>query len=53
MKLGLIADAPLVIQIHLATVIPAFFIGTWLIFLSAKGSKPHRLLGAIYMISLL
>ncbi len=49
MKFGLIADAPLAIQIHLATVIPAFFIGGWLIFLSVKGSKPHRLLGIVYM----
>jgi uncharacterized membrane protein len=49
MKLGLIAAAPLPIQIHLATVIPAFLIGTWLIFLSVKGSRPHRMLGVVYL----
>ena len=33
---------------HLATVLPAFVIGTYLMF-SRKGSKPHRLMGKIYM----
>ena len=34
---------------HLATVLPAFVIGTYMMF-SRKGSKIHRLLGKIYMI---
>jgi uncharacterized membrane protein len=33
---------------HLATVLPAFAIGTWLM-LRRKGTKNHRLLGKIYM----
>ena len=33
---------------HLATVLPAFVIGTYMMF-SRKGSKPHRLMGKIYM----
>ena len=33
---------------HLATVLPAFVIGTYMIF-SRKGSKNHRLMGKIYM----
>jgi uncharacterized membrane protein len=45
-----IASAPLAIKIHLATVLPAFLIGGWLIILSAKGSKPHRAFGVIYMV---
>lgn len=49
MNLAPIAAAPLPIKIHLATVIPAFVLGTWLIFLSTKGSRWHRALGAAYL----
>jgi uncharacterized membrane protein len=49
MNIGLIAAAPLAIKIHLATVLPAFAIGSWLIFASRKGSLTHRSLGAIYL----
>ena len=49
MDLALIATAPLAIKIHLATVLPAFVIGTWLIFFSTKGAPWHRALGAIYL----
>ena len=34
---------------HLATVLPAFVIGTYMMF-SRKGSKNHRLMGKIYML---
>lgn len=34
--------------LHLATVLPAFFLGTWLM-LRRKGTPLHRLLGKIYM----
>ena len=33
---------------HLATILPAFVIGTWLIF-RCKGSKVHRTLGKAYL----
>jgi uncharacterized membrane protein len=49
MHLGLVARAPLAIQIHLATVIPAFFLGTWLLFFSRKGSLIHRRVGFVYL----
>src|SRR5215472_9600678 len=49
MRLGLLATAPLALQLHLASVVPAFVIGTWQIFLSRKGSPHHRLWGAIYL----
>ena len=49
MDLAPIAAAPLAIKIHLATVIPAFVIGTWLIFFSTKGARWHRALGAVYL----
>jgi uncharacterized membrane protein len=50
MNLQPIRDASLAIQIHLATVIPAFLIGTWLIFFSRKGARLHRRLGAVYLV---
>ncbi len=43
------AQAPLAVKIHLVTVIPAFFIGTWLIFFSTKGARAHRTLGVVYL----
>jgi len=42
-------NANLPIQIHLATVLPAFVIGTYLIFFSAKGAPHHRALGYLYL----
>src|ERR1700733_9293173 len=50
MNLAPIADASLAIKIHLATVIPALVIGTWLIFFSTKGARWHRALGATYLV---
>jgi uncharacterized membrane protein len=44
-----IAEAPLAVQIHLATVVPAFLLGTWQIFLSKKGAPLHRAVGAVYL----
>ena len=49
MNLAPVADASLAIKIHLATVLPAFAIGTWLIFFSTKGARWHRALGAAYL----
>lgn len=37
------------IKIHLATVLPAFAIGTYQIFLSHKGATLHRALGYVYL----
>lgn len=49
MNLAPLLNAPLAIQIHVATILPAFLIGIWLIFLSRKGSPGHRALGALYL----
>jgi uncharacterized membrane protein len=49
MNLAPLADAPLAVKLHLATVLPAFALGTWLIFFSTKGAPYHRRLGAIYL----
>lgn len=40
------------VYIHLATVVPAFIIGTILL-LSRKGSRRHKMMGIIYMILML
>lgn len=50
MTLEPLLHAPLAIQIHVATVVPAFVMGTWLLFLSRKGSPSHRALGALYLV---
>jgi uncharacterized membrane protein len=41
--------AALPVQIHLATVLPAFVIGAYLIIVSRKGAPAHRVLGYIYL----
>jgi uncharacterized membrane protein len=49
LTLGPLLDAPLAVQIHVATVVPAFFIGTYQIFFSRKGAPFHRALGYLYL----
>ncbi|MGD0192905.1 MAG: DUF2306 domain-containing protein [Rhizomicrobium sp.] len=49
MTLDPLLRAPLAVQIHVATVVPAFFIGTWQIFFSRKGAPFHRGFGYIYL----
>jgi uncharacterized membrane protein len=41
--------APLAVQLHLATVIPAFFLGSWQLLVSRKGSGVHRTAGYLYL----
>jgi len=50
MDLKPILDAPFAVKLHLVTVVPAFLIGTWLIFASRKGTPVHRAFGAIYLV---
>jgi len=50
MNLDLVARAPLAVRIHMATVIPAFFIGAWLVLFSAKGARLHRGFGVLYLL---
>lgn len=38
--------------LHLATIVPAFLIGTWLLF-QRKGTPLHRMLGKTYMVLML
>jgi uncharacterized membrane protein len=49
MNLAPLLEAPLAIQVHVATVVPAFIIGTWQIFLSRKGARHHRFWGYVYL----
>jgi uncharacterized membrane protein len=49
MTLAPLIHAPLAVQIHVATVVPAFCVGTYLIFVSRKGARHHRVLGYIYL----
>lgn len=50
MTLEPLLSASLAIQIHVATVVPAFLIGTWLIFFSTKGAPGHRALGKVFIV---
>jgi uncharacterized membrane protein len=49
MTLEPLVHAPLAVQAHVATVVPAFLLGTWLLLFSRKGSRRHRLLGAVFL----
>ncbi len=49
MTLEPLLHAPLAVQIHVATVIPAFFLGAWQFLVSRKGQRPHRIAGYIYL----
>lgn len=49
MNFNPLLDAALAIQIHVATVVPAFFLGAWQIVFSIKGSPLHRQLGSVYV----
>lgn len=49
MNFAPLVAAPVPVVIHVATVVPAFVLGTWLIFFSRKGARFHRLVGYIYL----
>ncbi|HKX63667.1 MAG TPA: DUF2306 domain-containing protein [Rhizomicrobium sp.] len=49
MTLAPLLAAPFAVQLHVFTVVPAFFLGTWLIFFSRKGARRHRAVGYVYL----
>lgn len=49
MTLEPLIHAPLVVQAHVATVVPAFLLGTWLLVFSRKGTRWHRMLGGVFL----
>ena len=49
MSLAPLLAAPFAVRLHVFTVVPAFFLGTWLIFFSRKGAPRHRAAGYVYL----
>jgi uncharacterized membrane protein len=49
MTLEPLIHAPLVVQAHVATVLPAFALGAWLLVFSRKGLRWHRSLGTLFL----
>ena len=49
MALAPLLAASFAVQLHVFTVVPAFFLGTWLIFFSRKGARRHRAVGYVYL----
>jgi uncharacterized membrane protein len=52
MNLSLVIHAPLAVKVHLATVLPAIALGTWMMFVSRKSSSSHRVVGKTYLLLL-
>jgi uncharacterized membrane protein len=50
MSLAPLLVAPFAVTLHVFTVVPAFLLGTWLIFFSRKGARYHRAIGYVYLI---
>lgn len=48
MTLTPLLHAPLAVQLHVATLVPAWIVGTWVMFFSKRGSKLHRALGIAF-----
>jgi uncharacterized membrane protein len=49
MNLAPLLNAPVAVQLHFFTVVPAFLLGTWLLLVSRKGSPIHRTVGKVYL----
>src|SRR5262249_48601019 len=49
MSLAPLLAEPFAVRLHVFTVVPAFFLGTWQIFVSHKGAPWHRKLGYVYL----
>ena len=50
MSLAPLLAAPFAVKLHVFTVVPAFFLGSWQIFLSRKGAPRHRAAGYVYLV---
>jgi len=49
MTLEPLLHAPVAVQAHVATVLPAALLGLWLLAFSRKGSRPHRSIGVAFL----
>lgn len=43
-------ESSVAVKVHVATVLPAFALGVWLMFASRKGSPAHRWAGRTYLV---
>lgn len=50
MTLQPILNAPPAVAVHFLTVVPAFFMGSWMLLASVKGSPLHRAIGKSYLL---
>jgi uncharacterized membrane protein len=48
MNVDPLLNAPVLVQAHVATVVPAFLVGIWLLFFSRKGAPFHRAFGVLF-----
>ena len=48
MTLDPILNAPMAVQIHVFTVVPAFMLGAWML-MARKGTRIHKLLGRVWV----
>ena len=49
MTLEPLVHAPVAVQAHVATVLPAALLGLWLLAFSRKGSRSHRAVGVLFL----
>jgi uncharacterized membrane protein len=49
MTLEPLLEAPIAVQAHVATVLPAAALGFWLLAFSRKGARRHRAVGALFL----
>ena len=49
MTLEPLLHAPVAVQAHVATVLPAALLGLWLLAFSRKGSRGHRAVGVLFL----
>jgi uncharacterized membrane protein len=49
MTLEPLLEAPIAVQAHVATVLPAGLLGVWLLMFSRKGSRLHRGVGVTFL----
>ena len=49
MTLEPLLEAPIAVQAHVATVLPAAALGFWLLAFSRKGSREHRAVGVLFL----
>ena len=49
MTLAPLLHAPLAVQLHVASIVAAWIIGTWVMFFAMRGTRLHRALGIAFL----